>query len=474
MASYEIFLEKIAELLAMALTDEETQYMLSGMRRFADKIKELSSQNISVISQESTTKRRFCQHDGKCRQNALRGFLRAFSTAFAVKYGVGIVQALLTRRGRVSRAISDGLGWDTVRFATFFGAFIGGFKGINCTLRKWRDKEDRWNAFFAGAIAALALGFDEKHRRTAIALYFSSRALQAGWTALQHRKIVPEIPHGDTLLMGLCNMQIIYAYLAEPETLAPSYYRWIDDLADLQFYYGKQGIKDTKLCLRSISTLKPLEDPSILERVLQQSRQIYDNSQYRSIPGGHSSDFCALVHPETTSCTMGSVLYSRRCFPKTLRIYFPLNLSLLLLWKNQLLLKNPQAFVQRLVLSSLRSSAFITLFAALAWLPPCYIHTLAGRNLKISYFINGFLSGSTVLMEQPRSRRLELAMYCLPRALESLWNMLAKRGRVPNIPNGEVLMFSMAMGSLLMLYQNEPDTVPDSYKHILVRFFGAN
>jgi hypothetical protein len=46
---------------------------------------------------------------------------------------------------------------DTVRFATFFGAFIGGYKGINCLLRKMRDEDDRWNGFIAGALAAYAL-----------------------------------------------------------------------------------------------------------------------------------------------------------------------------------------------------------------------------------------------------------------------------------------------------------------------------
>ena len=48
------------------------------------------------------------------------------------------------------------------------------------------------------------------------------------------------------------------------------------------------------------------------------------------------------------------------------------------------------------------------------------------------YYINGFMGGLAVLLEH-KSRRIELAMYCAPRALESLWNSLAKRGLVRNV-----------------------------------------
>lgn len=87
--------------------------------------------------------------------------------------------------------------------------------------------------------------------------------------------------------------------------------------------------------------------------------------------------------------------------------------------------------------------------------------------------INGFLSGSTVLLET-KSRRIELALYCLPRALESFWNLGVLRGHFRSIRNGEVLLFMIAMGTLMTVYQHEPDVIPRSYEGILVRFFGVN
>jgi hypothetical protein len=220
MSSYEVFLEKIAELLASTLTDQETQYVLSGVRMFADRIKHHSTPTPTF-----PTKTPFCLHEASCRQNAIRGFLRTFSAAFGVKYLVGLVQALLTGRSPLLSALQDGLSWDTLRFSGFFALFIGGYKAINCTMRHVRDKEDWRNSCVAGSISSLAILLDERHRRTAIALYLSSRALQAGWSAMERRDIVPIVPYGETALMGLCNLQIIYAYLLEPDTLAPSYYK---------------------------------------------------------------------------------------------------------------------------------------------------------------------------------------------------------------------------------------------------------
>jgi hypothetical protein len=87
--------------------------------------------------------------------------------------------------------------------------------------------------------------------------------------------------------------------------------------------------------------------------------------------------------------------------------------------------------------------------------------------------INGFLSGSSVLLET-KGRRIELALYCLPRALESLWNLAVLKGYCRRIPFGEVMLFMISMGALMTVYQHEPDVIPSSYEGILLRFFGVN
>lgn len=69
--------------------------------------------------------------------------------------------------------------------------------------------------------------------------------------------------------------------------------------------------------------------------------------------------------------------------------------------------------------------------------------------------INGFLSGCTVIIEQPHNRRVELALYCLPRALEAVWNMAIQDGYVGNVKYGEILLFSLSVGYLMKVYQSD-------------------
>lgn len=68
----------------------------------------------------------------------------------------------------------------------------------------------------------------------------------------------------------------------------------------------------------------------------------------------------------------------------------------------------------------------------------------------------------------------ELGLYCLPRALESWWKCMVKWGYARNVPHGDVILFMGAMGSLMTLYQTEPDTINRHYLSVMTRFFGRN
>lgn len=83
------------------------------------------------------------------------------------------------------------------------------------------------------------------------------------------------------------------------------------------------------------------------------------------------------------------------------------------------------------------------------------------------------LSGLAVMIEAP-GRQMELALYCLPRALETTWNMLLKRSMVRNIRHGDIALFSASMGVLMTIYQNDPSVINKHYLTVLTRLFGRN
>lgn len=64
-----------------------------------------------------------------------------------------------------------------------------------------------------------ALLIDEEKRRQAVALYLSTRSLQYGVNSLVKHGIIPYYQHGDTLLMALLNIQIMFSFMSYPDTL---------------------------------------------------------------------------------------------------------------------------------------------------------------------------------------------------------------------------------------------------------------
>ncbi|KAJ1932921.1 hypothetical protein GGF37_006898 [Kickxella alabastrina] len=192
-------------------------------------------------------------------------------------------------------------------------------------------------------------------------------------------------------------------------------------------------------------------------------------------PGlSHGFVGCGIFHPQTTSCTHGALGTVLRCLPVAMSVYAPLNASVLLLFKRSQLLANPRAALWRLVKSSVRSSVFFTLLIGCILNGSCAMRALLGGDSRASYVVTGLVGGAlAVLVEQP-SRRVELAMYCFLRALEGCWDAGVVAGRWRNVRHAEVALFAAAMGVLMSIYQNHPETIGLTYRSVLTRMFGKN
>lgn len=235
-------------------------------------------------------------------------------------------------------------------------------------MRKIRGTDDRWNSFIAGSLAGTSLLIDSKSRRIAIALYLSTRSAQCFYNAMIDRGLVPSFTHGNTLLMGVLNMQIIYSFLCVPDTLSKPYYEWIYNLCDRQFFFGSAMARTVMSCLANLSQGNPVS-AEVMRPILEKSRSVYNLSQASNGTLGflnrfvekcvgysteqttvmsdlslvdnplvpHKYVFCAMVHPDSTSCTWSSVKYAFRCFPNALRMYLPLNSFMMLVFRHSLL-----------------------------------------------------------------------------------------------------------------------------------------
>jgi len=170
-------------------------------------------------------------------------------------------------------------------------------------------------------------------------------------------------------------------------------------------------------------------------------------------------------------------------------------------WKN--FLRDPGAVVMRSGLGSFRSSAFLGVFVVIYQTLFCYKHILhrylteLKKGIRPSNMANGFLkripqsatdlliskasfmvlglaSGLSLFVEEKR-RRAELAMYVLPKGLESLWITLRGHGLVFKTGKwGETLLTALAMAMVMSTYQNDPQHLSGLVRRILYQFIGPN
>src|SRR5258706_7448949 len=140
-----------------------------------------------------------------------------------------------------------------------------------------------------------------------------------------------------------------------------------------------------------------------------------------------------------------------------------------------------------------RDSARLPISRSLSLVPSLRNQTF-GRLL---YWIAGFCSGLSLFVEAER-RRGELAMYVMPKALESIW--VAARGKAnPSVKKrmvGEAAFIALAMGMVMVspllagvlrwgfkmlmvpniqsTYQNDPQHLSGLVRRILYQFVGPN
>ena len=108
--------------------------------------------------------------------------------------------------------------------ALFGGFYNLGYLATNGILRAIRGKEDGFNSFVAGGVAGTAMMF---WKSTEIALYLFARALESIFQALVSRGVVKALPYGDSLLFSLSTMFMFYSFVWEPDTVRPSYYKFL-------------------------------------------------------------------------------------------------------------------------------------------------------------------------------------------------------------------------------------------------------
>ncbi|KAF9918365.1 hypothetical protein BX616_009158 [Lobosporangium transversale] len=524
--AWENFLEAIAGLLSKALTDKETEKVIAGFNNFQQRLQRLSSHNLRRLHLEITENEKQinkCKHEGKtCTQNVTRGFFKTWAIGYVAKYLIAVLPALLTGKAfKNPNILKKSGGSDTIRFAFFLSSFISTYKGVLCTMRQFRpDHEgDRLNAFVAGSVAGLTLTLDKnKSRRTALTLYIFTRSIQFGssyamkkWAEYRDAKrsrnrlalrdaversgekqelitrngwddILAKVMtvSAATILMSLTASVNLYSCVIEPEALPRSYWNFLMQHSGLPQKFGPMFPPLMETFKAQYNILKEL--PGGMENVgipkgISSRDFVAENMSPNIatlIPAHLHHDFqlCALLHP-LTPCSAHALDVITGEFGRALKMYGTLNFIVTLVFQHKKLATQPKEVAHRYVKSTLRSCLFLTTYVLAAFYVPCLMRKIFKKEFLGTYLVNGLIAGLAVLIEAP-GRQMELALYCLPRALETAWNLLLKRGLVRNISHGDIALFSASMGVMMSLYQNDPSVINKHYLTVLTRVFGRN
>jgi len=182
-------------------------------------------------------------------------------------------------------------------------------------------------------------------------------------------------------------------------------------------------------------------------------------------------------------------------FQWMLPIYGALHFIPMILFKRKEVANSPLTMFSKAALGTGRSSTFLAIFVVIYQSYMClksnvYESTLPFRGRlpswvidvwisKPSFWLGGFVAGLSLFVEE-RRRRAELAMYVMPKALESTWKVARGKGYLPGSEAtrrsgiGESLLTAIGMAMVMSTYQIEPQHLSGLVRRILYQFVGPN
>ncbi|KAJ7255851.1 hypothetical protein B0H12DRAFT_1202125 [Mycena haematopus] len=355
-----------------------------------------------------------------------------------------------------------------------------------------RKRTRKWHSALAGAVAgSLAILWEKRARRVVISQQMFVRGLQGTYNSYSDKYGI-HVPYGAVLVFAVTCGQIMYAYTMRPDTLPRSYIHWIQEASHL----STESVKINHIAVREHRIDLPSLDAIIARADATPTNAAALQALRTSVLAGRPTPNyvpCEVLHPKLTSCLSVPPVCFSDVFKWMLPVYSALHFipPILLRWKQ--FRADPGRVLIRSGLGSVRSSAFLGAFVVIYHGTICLKHQSYARIMsspflrkllpqpvidllisKGSYWIPGFLAGLASLIEEER-RRAELAMYVLPKGLESVWVAARGRGLVFRTGNwGESLLAGLAMGMVMSTYQNDPEHLSGLVRRILYQFIGPN
>jgi len=349
----------------------------------------------------------FCPQS--CWKAAAIVFSDAFKAALPVYTSVFLLPALLRRESlrRIFQKTIPSIFWST----TFMANLGGGMLPISCFLRWLNGSFSPFSVFLAGALNALfSIFIEDKKRRPELAVYSFNQALEALYRMGIVRGYLPSFNSADIFLFALASS--ILSYFCHK---------------DLQ--------------IRTQAIQQPHDDNPSLRNVSQMIKVVVGDIRKTS--------FIDIIKDTSRGFLMG----------------FAFRGSLNLV-SNMLINRSRSGILKASFGKSTRDFAlFLAAFVG-GWRGvPQIMKYLRNKDDDWNHVIGGAVAGLSIAF----SRSSDITMYFVAKAMETIFNELAKRNIVKKIKYGEVALFSLAVGVIFYCSVLEPFNLRPSYWYFLHR-----
>lgn len=406
--------------------------------------------------------------------------MKGFSIGAGLKGGLALFSILARlRRGRLSasprkieqisntEAIALAIN-ETVRYGLFLGTFAGTFASIDEIIAALAGhrRTAKWRALFAGLIAGpsmLLTGTNTQHTSLAIYIFMRAAVLAArcGIKSKRFGRVCKPLTwkHGDIFLMCLSSSQILSAYILKQESLPPSY----------KSFLNKHGGKDAAILqgVKEIATGVSFTNLEAIEKYYMSTGVNVKLDPQMKIP-------CLMVHGNQ-SCGSHVLSFLIQAYKRALPVYLPVYLIPALIVHRQDLLKRPYTILGKGLLGTARSSLFLSVYCSSAWMWTCLLFRIFKRCNVPMVAMGTFPTGLALGIEK-KSRRIEISLYCLARALESFFTCMADTGYLTQstkLKRADVVIFSISTAIIMHCYSQEREVFRSKYLNVLDWVFGV-
>lgn len=357
---------------------------------------------------------------------------------------------------------------ETLRYGLFLGTFSGTFVSVDEGIAQigGHRRTSKWRPLVAGAVAGpsiLLTGLSTQH--TSLAIYILLRAAvlasRCGIKSKRFGNICKPLTwaHGDIFLMCLSSSQILSAYILRQDSLPKSY----------KSFLNKHGGKDISILegVKALATGMPFTNLGEIENYYKNTGVDIKLDPEMKVP-------CSIVHG-TQSCSAHIVSFFLQAYKRSVPVYLPVYLFPALIVHRQGLLRRPSTLLWKTLLGTARSSLFLSVYTTSAWMWTCFLFWIFKRCNIPMVAMGTFPTGLALVMEK-KSRRIEISLYCLARAIESFVTCMTDAGYLRHsrsLKRADVLIFSISAAIIMHCYEQEREVFRSKYLNVLDWVFGV-